>query len=233
MNLLKAISYPFADRAWHRKLGLIALVSPLPVVGQFFALGYAVTTLQRLQSRDHDGSLPEAKLGWDLCWLGLQAMLLTLICGLAVAFLGAPLFIGQETSELDPLTPAMIQALQGPSMLLVTAVSTALAAVVIARFAQTGRFLGALDPIEGWKLLRAEPALWIAAATFGYVVTEGPYALTWVLPLNGSWDTAAIIIASTVLWTYGQMINAHLLAEATAWSHRSAAARAAEIRYRW
>ena len=82
-------------------------------------------------------------------------------------------------------------------------------------------------------MLRAEPAIWIAAATIGYIVTEGPYALAWVLPLNGGWETAATVLACTVLWTYGQMINAHLIAEAANWSTRSAAARAAEVRYRW
>ena len=232
MNLLQAMRYPFLDRAWPRKLGLVAIVSPAPVFGQLVALGYAVTTLRRLQSRDNDGSLPEAKLGWEICWLGMQVMLLTLICGLAVAFLGAPLFMSQEATELDALTPAMIQTLQGPSMLLVTAVSTALTAVVIARFAQTGKFLGALDPIEGWKLLRAEPAIWIAAATIGYVVTEGPYALAWVLPLKGGWDTTATVLASTVFWFYGQMINAHLIADAHEWSSKSAASSPATQPYR-
>src|SRR5215213_6404182 len=135
MNLLQALRYPFGDRAWPRKLGLVAIVSPVPVFGQFFALGYAVTTLRQLQSRDHDGSLPEARLGWDLCWLGMQATILTLICGLAVGFLGAPLFFGQE-ADLDPLMPAMVQALQGPSMLLVTILSTVLTAPVLARLAR-------------------------------------------------------------------------------------------------
>lgn len=224
--------YPFDDRAWPRKLGLVTLVSPVPVFGQLFALGYAITTLRRLTGRDSDGKLPEAKLGWELCWLGMQAMLLTLICGLAVAFLGAPLFFGQGT-DLDPLTPAMVQALQGPSMLLVAVASTVVTAAVLARFAQTGRFGAALDPVRTWKMLRAEPAIWITAAVIGYVVTEGPYALAWVLPLKGGWDTAATVLACTVFWTYGQMINAHLIAEAVAWSRRSAAARAAEVRYRW
>jgi hypothetical protein len=232
MNLLQAIRYPFGDRAWPRKLGLVAIVSPVPVFGQLFALGYAVKTLRRLQTPEHDGSLPEARLGWDLCWLGMQAMVLTLLCGLIVGFLGAPLYIGQDP-KLDPLLPAMVQALQGPSMLLITIVSTVLSAAVLARFARIGTFSSALDPIELWKMLRAEPAIWVTAAIIGYIVTEGPYALAWVLPLNGGWDTAATVLACTVFWTYGQMINAHLIAEAAAWSTYSAAARAAEVRYRW
>lgn len=232
MNILQALRYPFSDRAWPRKLGVIALLSPVPIAGQMLALGYALITLGRLQSRDNDGMLPEARPGWDLCWLGLQATLLTVICGVVVAFLGAPLLFA-ESRDFDPLTPAMVQALRGPSMLLVAVVSAVVSAVVVARFALTGRFGGALNPIEAWTLLRAEPAIWITAALVGYVAIEGPYALAWVLPLSGPWDAGATVLACSVFWTFGQMFNAYVISDALDWSLRSAATRAAEVRYRW
>jgi hypothetical protein len=155
-----------------------------------------------------------------------------LICGIAVALVGAPLFINEEVGA-GSLAPALVQTFQGPSSLLVTCISTVVSAVVLARFALTRRFGSGFEPAAFWKLLRAEPAIWISYAIVGYLVTEGPYALVWVLPLHGGWDVGATILACSVLWTYGLMINAHLIGEAFTWSQRTAALRAAQIRYRW
>jgi len=232
MNVCRAATYLFADRAWARKVGLIALVSPVPVFGQLYGLGYANLTLRSLVTDEDDGTLPKAKLGWELCWLGIQVMLITLLCGLVVAFIGAPLSMGQET-DIDSFAPALVYALQGPSSLLVSAVSAVLTAVVLARFALTRRLGGGFDPAGIWRLLRAEPAIWISYAMVGYVAIEGPYALVWVLPLHDGWDTGATLAACTVFWVYGQMINAHLIGQAYAWSRKTAALRAAEVRYRW
>jgi hypothetical protein len=231
MDLRRAATYVLADHTWPRKVGLIALVSPVPVLGQLYALGYANLTLRRILKSD-DSRLPDAKLGWELFWLGLQVALVTLICGIVVGFLGAPLFIGQD-STTEALAPALIQAVQGPSALLITTLSTVITAVVLARFAQTHRISGGFEPVELWKLLRAEPAIWISYAVVGYLLTEGPYAVAWMLPLHGGWDIFGTLVACTVLWTYGLMVNIHLIAQAYTWSHRTAALRAAHVRYRW
>jgi hypothetical protein len=232
MNLGRAATYLFADRSWPRKFGLIALVSPVPVFGQLYALGYANLTLRRIVKGNKDGQLPEAKLGWELCWLGIQVMLATLLCGILVALICAPLFFGDESSS-NVMAPALIQALQGPTALLTTCVSTVLTAIVLVRLALTKSFTSGFDPFELWKLLRAEPSLWICYAVLGFLVTEGPYALVWVLPLHGGWDVAATMLACTVLWSYGLMINVHLIGQAFHYSRRTAALRAAQVRYRW
>jgi hypothetical protein len=207
-------------------------VTPVPVFGQLYGLGYANLTLRSLVEDDGDGKLPEAKLGWEPCWLGIQVMLITLLCGLVVALIGAPLFMGQDT-DADTFAPALVYALQGPSSLLISAISAVLTAIVTARFALTRRFGSGFDPVNAWRLLRAEPAIWISCAVIGYIAIEGPYALAWALPLHGGWDTAATIFACTVLWIYGQMINVHLISQAYAWSSKTAARSAAEVRYRW
>lgn len=232
MNLRRAATYLFADRSWPRKIGLIALVSPVPIFGQLYALGYANLTLRRMLKGNGDGDLPEAKLGWELCLRGIKVMLATLLCGLVVALLCAPLFLNSE-STASTVAPALIQALQGPSSLLVTSVSSVVTAIVLARFALTSNFGSGFNPMELWSLLRAEPAIWISYAVVGYLITEGPYAIVWVLPLHGGWDIAGTLIASSVLWTYGLMINTHLIGQAFHWSRRTAALRAAQVRYRW
>jgi hypothetical protein len=232
MNLRRAATYLFADRSWPRKVGLIALVSPVPVFGQMYALGYANLTLRRMLKGNGDSVLPEAKLGWELCLRGIKVMLATLLCAVIITLLGAPLFLDSE-STATTVAPALVQSLQGPSSLLVTCVSSVVTAIVLARFALTGSFGSGFNPIELWSLLRAEPAIWICYAVVGYLFIEGPYALVWVLPLRGGWDIAGTVIACSVLWTYGLMINTHLIGQAFHWSRRTAALRAAQVRYRW
>jgi hypothetical protein len=232
MDVRKATTYMFADRSWPKKVGLIALVSPVPVFGQLYAYGYANLSLRRMLKGKHETELPDVKLGWELCWRGIQVMLITIICGMAVGLLGAPFFTAKETSS-DVLLPAIVAALQGPTTLLVTVISTALSGVVLARFALTNSFGQAFDPGKLWSLLRAEPAIWITFALVGFIATEGPYGLVWILPLHGGWEIAATILASTLFWSYGQMVNAHLIAQAFGWSNRTAALRAAQVRYRW
>lgn len=233
MNLRRAFTYMFADSAWWRKFGLITLVSPVPVFGQICTMGYSSLTLRRMVKGLGDAELPEAKLGWELCWLGLRVMLIALISGIVVGLLGAPLFIGERDTSVETIAPAIVQALQGPSSLLVTVASTVLTAVVMARFALTGSFRAGFGLGKLWALLRAEPAIWIAYAAVGFVLTEGPYGLVWILPFHGGWDIAATIVASTIIWTYGTMINVHLIGQAFVWSNRTASLRAAQVGYRW
>src|SRR4026207_1132773 len=115
MDLMRASTYMFRDRAWPRKFGMIALFSPVPMLGQLYGFGYANLTLRSLvDDKNDDGTLPEARLSWDLLWLGIQIVLISLICAVVVAFVGAPLFIGQE-SNVDAMAPALMHALGGPS----------------------------------------------------------------------------------------------------------------------
>lgn len=232
MNLFRASTYMFADRSWPKRFGLIALLSPVPILGQLYAMGYANLCLRRALKGNGDADLPEANLGRDLCMRGLRVMLITLICGIVVGLLGAPFFSDQEISA-NAMAPAIVQALQGPTALLVTIASSVIAAVALARFALTDSIGGGFNLPALWALLRAEPAIWITCAVIGFVASEGAYGLVWVLPLHGGWDIAGTLIASTVLWTYGQMVNTHLIGQAFAWSQRTAALRSAAVRYRW
>lgn len=232
MDLRRASTYLFADRQWPRKIGVIALVSPLPFLGQAYALGYANLTLRGMLKGNGDSELAEVKLGWDLCLRGIKVMLTTLLCGVVVALLSAPLFVGAEPTP-STVAPALVQAFQGPSSLLVSCVSAVVTAIVLARFALTGSVVSGIDPLELWSLLRAEPAIWICYAVIGYAIAEGPYAIVWVLPLDGGWDIAGTVVACSVVWTYGLMINTHLIGQAYHWSKRTAALRSAQVRYRW
>jgi hypothetical protein len=233
MNLLDASRYIFQDRAWPRKAGKIAVVSAVPLLGQLWAMGYALRVLRGLLRGDEQ--LPDADLSTGLLWDGLRIMLVTFFVGIVVAVLGAPLVLADRAAAPGDaaLVPALAQALRGPSALLITAVSATITAVVTIRLALTNSIERGLNPIELWALLRAEPAIWIASAAAGWIAFEGPYALVWALPLHGDLDVVATVLASSVAWTFGQLLNAHLCFQAYGWAKRTAALRAAGVRYRW
>ncbi|MCC6791229.1 MAG: DUF4013 domain-containing protein [Thermomicrobiales bacterium] len=232
MDLRRAATYLFADRRWWRKVGLIALVSPVPIFGQMYALGYANLTLRRMLKGHGDTVLPEAKLGWELWIRGIKIMLVTLLCALVASLLCLPLFFNVDPGSVSP-APALIQSFDGPSSLVLSIVSSVVTAIVLARYALTGSVASGFNPLELWNLFRAEPAIWLVYALAGYVVTEGPYAVVWLLPLHGGWDIAGTVFACSVLWTYGLMVNTHLIGQAFHWSRKTAALRAAQVRYRW
>jgi hypothetical protein len=232
MDLRRAASYLFADRSWPRKIGLIALVSPVPIFGQMYALGYANLTLRRMLKGHGDSELPEAKLGWALWVRGVTIMLLTLLCALISAWICMPLFFNVSSEDVSSWAPALIQTFHGPSSLVLTCVSSVFTSIVLARYALTGSFFSGFNPMELWSLLRAEPAIWLIYALVGYVITEGPYAVVWLLPLEGDWDIIGTVLACSVLWTYGLMVHMHLIGQAFYWSQKTARMRAAQVRYR-
>lgn len=232
MNLVRVETSVSFDKVWLRKLALIAFVSPVPLFGQLWALGYANLCLSRMVRGNRDTGMPEVKLGWELCWRGIRVMLVMMMCALAVALVCSPFFAGRQEST-SAVAPAMVQALQGPSTLLAAIVLAVITGVALVRFALTDSIAGAVHPGKLWTLPRAEPSIWISYAAAGFVATEGPYGLAWVLPLHGGWDVAATIVSSTVLWVFGLMFNTYLLGRAFGWARRTAALRSAHVGYRW
>jgi hypothetical protein len=231
MDLLAAFRYPFGEPGWARRLAPIALVAALPLLGPMFALGYANLVLGRLIAGAVP-ALPPAKLERDLMMRGLWVMLISLICGVAVTFLAAPLLTAEQPEDAT-FAPALVQAFYGPSSLLFTSISVVVTAAALARYAATSKIGEALRPGGIWRLLRAEPALWISSAVVGFAVCEGPRALVWVLPLSGEREGAAALLASSLVWVYGLLIEVHLIAQAYRGSVRRVAARAAAVGYRW
>ena len=48
MDFVKSFTYQFEDPDWIKKIGIAALVSLIPIVGQFFVMGWLVDTTKRV-----------------------------------------------------------------------------------------------------------------------------------------------------------------------------------------
>ena len=65
MDFGLAFSYVFQDRDWLRKVGIVALISLIPILGQLVLIGWSLNITKRVIER-HPEPLPEVDFGGDL-----------------------------------------------------------------------------------------------------------------------------------------------------------------------
>jgi hypothetical protein len=242
MDLRRAITSPFADPRWYAKLGRAATIACIPIIGQLAIAAFAIQALRTTATATTDDAtdLPPWRLDRAVLWLGLKCQLLTIVCALAAGLLTLPLWslttgATETTTDTAPVpAPALVAAFHDPTSLLATALMALFAALVLARYAATASPWAALDLGSLWSHLRAEPAIWIAAATLGFAIEELPATLAYLLPLPSSWQLPALLIATALLWPFALLVQAHLIGQAYRWSSRALARRRPLIvKVRW
>lgn len=65
MDFGLAFSYVFQDRDWLKKVGIVSLISLIPVLGQLVLIGWSLNIAKRVIDR-HPEPLPEVDFGGDL-----------------------------------------------------------------------------------------------------------------------------------------------------------------------
>lgn len=65
MDFGLAFSYVFQDKDWLRKVGIVALISLIPILGQLVLIGWSLNVTKRVIDR-HPEPLPEVDFGGDL-----------------------------------------------------------------------------------------------------------------------------------------------------------------------
>ncbi|MEW6504016.1 MAG: DUF4013 domain-containing protein [Chloroflexota bacterium] len=65
MDFGLAFSYVFQDKDWLRKVGIVALISLIPILGQLVLIGWSLNITKRVIDR-HPEPLPEVDFGSDL-----------------------------------------------------------------------------------------------------------------------------------------------------------------------
>ena len=77
MDFAKAFKFVFDDPDWLKKIGVMALITLIPVVGTFVLMGYALETAQRVIRQDAE-ALPNLDFGAQL-GLGFKGFLIALV----------------------------------------------------------------------------------------------------------------------------------------------------------
>ncbi len=86
MDFGLAFSYVFQDKDWLRKVGIVALISLIPVLGQLVLLGWSLNITKRVIDR-HPETLPEVDFGGDLA-RGFSAFVIGFVYSLPITLFG-------------------------------------------------------------------------------------------------------------------------------------------------
>jgi hypothetical protein len=237
MDLRRAMTWMFDDPRWYAKLGKAGAIACLPLLGPLFLSVFALQAIRAAISDDDDVELPDFRLDGQTLFTGCKCQILTLLSALAAGLLTLPLWAGSaadasSTAESSAPATALASAFGGPSYLVAIAITAVLSALLLARFALTGSAWAALDVAAIWSHLRAEPAVWIAAAVAGFAIEQAPLTLAWLLPAGV--QLPAVLIATALLWPFALLVQANLIGQALRTSAQTLTRRRPLIvRVRW
>lgn len=82
MDFGLAFSYVFQDKDWLRKVGIVALISLIPILGQLVLIGWSLNITKRVIDR-HPEPLPEVDFGGDLA-RGFSALVIGFVYSLPI-----------------------------------------------------------------------------------------------------------------------------------------------------
>jgi hypothetical protein len=207
MEFGKAFTYPFEDPEWLRKLGVVALISLIPVIGQIFLIGWMLDLTRRVVTRDAT-PLPEIDFGKQLVD-GLKGMVVGLVYTIPIYIILAPIWIiALLSGNIDQNTVGWLISLVSICCTgLVVIYSLFLVFIIPAAFANmvVKDSLGAAFHFgEIMALVKAAPGAYVMVL-LGVIVSTGLIA-----PLGA----AACGIGALFTATYAMAVNGHLYGQA-------------------
>lgn len=206
MDFGLSFSFVFKDREWFRKIAVPALVSLIPVVGQFIVMGWGLKVTKNVIEGKLHNALPDLDFGADL-GRGFLASVIGVIYGLPVAILtgiGGASFGFADTNENMRVVLYIVGSCLGLLGLLLGILIAFMSVVAIANFVAKGRFGAAFNFKEIFGLLKRSFGSWLL------VILGEIIALGIIAPLG------LIVCAIGVLLTivYGTAVYSHLLGQA-------------------
>jgi hypothetical protein len=173
MEFGRSFSYQFNDPDWIKKIALVALISLIPLVGQFFVLGWGLEITRRVLSREAE-LLPEIDFGRFL-GKGFQAFLVGLVYAIpllifyipivATPFIGAMADSGNGNGSGIASTIAMIFGLCCGGLMFIYGIAMAfIIPAALGRLADRGTVGAALKFGDVIGLVRAAPVAYLIVA---------------------------------------------------------------------
>jgi hypothetical protein len=171
MDFAKAFSFPFEDPNWLTKLGLMALVSLIPVFGWLVLAGWIVEIVRRVIQRNPT-PLPELEMGY-LFGLGWKSFVAGLVYSLPIIILQIPIMVatnmvsasssnGSASSPAD-FIPVFFSLCCGGLMLLYAIALAFMLPAALGNLAAKGNLGAAFEFKTIFGLLRAAPIAYLIA----------------------------------------------------------------------
>lgn len=207
MDFGLAFRYVFDDEDWFRKIGLVALCSLIPVIGQLIMVGWGLHATKNVIEGNEERALPDLKFGEDL-GRGFMVVLIQIIYALPVILIfGLSSVLFWFTSEAGDITNVILGIFGGGFVLLgvlLVLIIVFWSVAAIANYAAKGYFGAAFKFKEIFALLKKSFVSWLLVL-LGQILAMGIIA-----PL-GSIACGIGVLLTTV---YGTAIFSHLLGQA-------------------
>jgi hypothetical protein len=165
MNLGQAFSFPFQDTDWIKKIGLMALISLIPFIGQIIVMGWGLDVARRVIQRNPI-LLPDINLGNQLSD-GFKAFLTSLVYALPIIVLQIPIIVVSSTLDSSSVENASAIAISvislccGGLMLLYALFLAFIVPAAFGNLAAKGSLSAAFDFKTVLGLVRAAPTAYL------------------------------------------------------------------------
>ena len=210
MDFVKAFTFVFDDPDWIKKVGIIALVALIPVVGTLVLLGYALEAGQRVVRQDAQ-LLPNLEFGAQL-GLGFKSFLIGLVYSIPAILIYLPMILvpiflsGNGDNNTSNSVAVGVMVCCGGLLLLYGILMIVLIPAAHGNFIATGQLGAAFRFGEIFSLLRAAPGAYL-------MVLVGALLGGFIAPLGGIACGVGVILTSAYVSIvmgslYGRAYNA-------------------------
>jgi hypothetical protein len=205
MDLGRSFSYPFEDPDWLKKIGLVALVSLIPLLGQLIGLGWSLEVTRRVIRQD-PRPLPDLDFGSNLVD-GLKIFVVVFAYLIPVWILLIPMTVVPFTlGDQGGGAEAIIGFVAICGTLLIILYSFLIAFLLPAAYgilAATGSIGAALRVGDVFGMVRTAPGAYLMVL-LGTIVTG----------IIAQLGAVACLIGVFVTFAYSMAVNGHLYGQA-------------------
>ncbi|MCJ7624235.1 MAG: DUF4013 domain-containing protein [Anaerolineaceae bacterium] len=208
MNFSLAFTFAFKDADWIKKIGLVALVSLIPVIGQLLILGFALEIMKRVINND-PVTLPELDFGGFL-GKGFQALIIGFVYGIPLFIIIIPtqilpFLVDTLDADLFGYLTIGVSCLCGGLAFIYAIVMGLMLPAAYGNFIKEGSLGAAFRIGEVFGLVKAAPVAFLIAIVGTWLANLiVPFGV--ILCVVGVWVTMALSMAIMGHF-YGQAYN--------------------------
>lgn len=207
MDFGRAFSFVFDDPDWLRKVGIVALVSLIPLIGQFVAIGWALRITRGVIAGDPN-PLKDVDFGQDL-GLGFQAIVIAFVYAIPLLIILLPIAVvdsilaAQSGNDTAGVLIGLVSLCFGLVAVLYGILMAFVVPAAYGNFVAKGELSAGLRFGEVWGLVRNNPGAYL-------VVLAGMIVASFIAPLG----SIVCVIGAVVTYAYAMAVQGHFYGQA-------------------
>ena len=204
MNYSRAFTYVFEDKNWLSKILIAGLISLIPIIGQFYLMGWMIEIMRRVKAGRTD-ILPTTHFSYFLT-LGLKLFVVALIYSIPLILVSLIINLINGTSSYDGSSVTIVYTstgfFGGLISLLVHIAVAFLTTYGTIKLAETDQIKSCLDFKDAYNTIRDNLSY--------FIIVE---LLMLVSGIIGSFGTILCFIGLIFTMPYAAAINGHLMGQ--------------------